>query len=248
MNLLKDYSVKKNIKHFLAYADKDATGYFKKQGFSSDIKLPRPVYAGYIKEYEFANLMHLELHSDLVYTQFSSVIRKQKEIVKELIAQKQQEIQQIHPGLTCFKKGVSSIPIESIPGLKEIGWRPASRAQRTTKPYEEPTDPEKLANAFAQILQTVRSHSVAWPFLKPVNAFEVPDYYDHIKYPMDLKTMGERLKKGYYVTRRLFIADMTRIFSNCRTYNSPDTEYYKYANTLERYFQSKMKDLGLSDK
>lgn len=52
----------------------------------------------------------------------------------------------------------------------------------------------------------------------------------------------------YYVTRRLFMADMARIFSNCRLYNSPDTEYYRCANNLERYFQTKMKEIGLWDK
>lgn len=30
----------------------------------------------------------------------------------------------------------------------------------------------------------VRNHNAAWPFLKPVDKLEVPDYYDHIKYPM----------------------------------------------------------------
>lgn len=64
----------------------------------------------------------------------------------------------------------------------------------------------------------------------------------------DLKTMGDRLKARYYTTRRLFIADMTRIFSNCRLYNSPDTEYYRCANALEKYFQTRMRELGLWDK
>jgi hypothetical protein len=30
----------------------------------------------------------------------------------------------------------------------------------------------------------VKNHAAAWPFLKPVDKAEVPDYYDHIKYPM----------------------------------------------------------------
>lgn len=105
MNHLKDYSTQQGIKHFLTYADEFAIGYFKKQGFSKDIKVARPVYAGYIKEYEGATLMHCELHPSIVYTQFSSVLRKQKEIIKELISQRQQDIQKIHPGLTCFKEG-----------------------------------------------------------------------------------------------------------------------------------------------
>ena len=44
----------------------------------------------------------------------------------------------------------------------------------------------------------------------------VPDYYDHIKFPMDMKSMGERLKANYYVNRRLFIADMKRMITNCK--------------------------------
>lgn len=61
--------------------------------------------------------MHCELHPSLIYTQFSSVIRKQKEIVKELIAQRQQEVQKVHPGLTCFKEGVcTNISLHNLVG------------------------------------------------------------------------------------------------------------------------------------
>lgn len=179
---------------------------------------------------------------------FYVVIRKQREILKELIAQRHTEVQKVRPGLTCFKEGLRSIPVESIPGLREIGWKPQMRAQRTSRPLEETSDPDKLAASFAAVLHSVRQHASAWPFVRPVTTADVPDYYDHIKYPMDLKTMGERLKKGYYVTRRLFMADMARIFSNCRFYNAPETEYYRCANSLERYFQTKMRELGLWDK
>lgn len=92
--------------------------------------------------------------------------------------------------------GIRSIPIESIPGLREVGWKPQARAQRTGRPLDESIDPDKLANTLGTVLQTVKVHSASWPFLKPVDKTEVPDYYDHIKYPMDLKTMQERLKKG----------------------------------------------------
>ena len=58
--------------------------------------------------------------------------------------------------------------------------------------------------------------------------------------------MTDRLKAGYYSTKKLFSADMMRIFNNCRTYNAPDTEYYRCANTMERYFLSKIKEVGQS--
>lgn len=60
--------------------------------------------------------------------------------------------------------------------------------------------------------------------------------------------MAERLKNRYYCHKRLFIADMTRIFTNCRSYNKPDTEYYKCANTLEKFVMGKLRDAGLVEK
>ena len=57
--------------------------------------------------------------------------------------------------------------------------------------------------------------------------------------------MTERLKNRYYHHRRIFIADLKRIFTNCRSYNSPDTEYYKCANTLEKFANNKMREVGL---
>ncbi|XP_050452975.1 histone acetyltransferase KAT2A-like [Cataglyphis hispanica] len=254
MNMLKDYHIKNNILHFLTFADDFAIGYFKKQGFSKDIKLPKSVHQGYIKYYVKATLMHCELNPKIVYTEFTAVIRKQKEILKKLIHQRQQEIQKAHPGLTCFKEGVKVIPIESIPGIHETGWKSSAqtRTRAVTKGTQGPesidTSPENLYNTLNSILSSVKKHNTAWPFLKPVDKNDVPDYYDHIIYPMDLKTMQDRLNAGYYVIKRLFIADMLRIFINCRLYNSPDTEYYRCANALEEYFQTRMKKAGLWDK
>ena len=65
---------------------------------------------------------------------------------------------------------------------------------------------------------------------------------------MDLKTMGDRLKSRYYIHRKLFIADMQRIFTNCRHYNEADTEYVKCANSLEKYMIHKLRDAALWDK
>ena len=52
MNHLKDYHIRNGVFHFLTFADEFAIGYFKKQGFSKDIKLSKSVYQGYIKDYE----------------------------------------------------------------------------------------------------------------------------------------------------------------------------------------------------
>lgn len=151
------------------------------------------------------------------------------------------------------------MPVDNIPGMKEFG-RKLKRQKR-----DEETD---NSGYFKTILSQMKSHNsgkllaprllfaviyssrlaTAWPFQRPVSEDEAPDYYDHIKYPMDLKTMTERFKNKYYVNKRLFIADMLRIFSNCRAYNNPDTEYVKCANALEKSFINKMKESGLWDR
>ncbi|KAF5893175.1 histone acetyltransferase KAT2B-like, partial [Clarias magur] len=127
MNHLKEYHIKHEILNFLTYADEYAIGYFKKQGFSKDIKVPKAKYVGYIKDYEGATLMGCELNPSIPYTEFSVIIKKQKEIIKKLIERKQAQIRKVYPGLSCFKEGVRQIPIESIPGIRETGWKPLGK-------------------------------------------------------------------------------------------------------------------------
>ena len=250
MHFLQDYHIRNGVLHFLTFADEFAIGYFKKQGFSKDIKLAKAVYQGYIKDYEGATLMGCELNSKIVYTEFSAVVRKQKEILKKLIERKQAQIRKVHPGLTCYREGVREIPVESIPGILEAGWvpppeRPGSAGRSNGRSSD---DPDFLYNTFKTILNSTKNHQSAWPFIQPVDRKAVADYYDHIKYPMDLKTMTERLKSNYYCNRRLFVADVKRMFANCRAYNAPDTEYYNCAVSLEKYVMTKLRDHGLLEK
>ncbi|CAH1117979.1 unnamed protein product [Phaedon cochleariae] len=247
MNHLKDYHISKGTLHFLTFADENAIGYFERQGFSKDIKMNRAVYQGYIKDYEGATLMHCELNPKIIYTEFTSIVRRQMKFVKQLIYQQQTTVSKIHPGVTFFKEGVRSIPIESIPGIEETGWKPASRTTRGQQ-LEESQDVDTLAGMLKLVLNAVKAQDDSWPFRLPVDKHDAPDYNDHIKYPMDLKTMADRLKSKYYVSRRLFIADMMRIFTNCKIYNPPESEYYFCAENLQQYFQTKMKELGLWDK
>uniref|UniRef100_A0A8C6SM30 histone acetyltransferase n=1 Tax=Neogobius melanostomus TaxID=47308 RepID=A0A8C6SM30_9GOBI len=243
MNHLKEYHIKHSILYFLTYADEYAIGYFKKQGFSKDIKVPKSRYLGYIKDYEGATLMECELNPRIPYTELSHIIKRQKEIIKKLIERKQSQIRKVYPGLTCFKEGVRQIPVESIPGIRETGWKPSSKDKG-----KEVKDPDVLYNMLKNLLAQIKTHPDAWPFMEPVKKSEAPDYYEIIRFPIDLKTMTERLKNRYYVTKKLFIADLQRIITNCREYNPPDSEYCKCANTLEKFFYFKLKDGGLIEK
>ncbi|KFV63257.1 Histone acetyltransferase KAT2B, partial [Dryobates pubescens] len=212
-------------------------------GFSKDIKVPKSRYLGYIKDYEGATLMECELNPRIPYTELSHIIKKQKEIIKKLIERKQAQIRKVYPGLTCFKEGVRQIPIESVPGIRETGWKPLGKEKG-----KELKDPDQLYNTLKNLLAQIKTHPSAWPFMEPVKKSEAPDYYEIIRFPIDLKTMTERLKNRYYVTKKLFIADLQRIITNCREYNPPDSDYCKCANTLEKFFYFKLKEGGLIDK
>ncbi|NXF34451.1 KAT2A acetyltransferase, partial [Nyctibius bracteatus] len=213
------------------------------RGFSKDIKVPKSRYLGYIKDYEGATLMECELNPRIPYTELSHIIKKQKEIIKKLIERKQAQIRKVYPGLTCFKEGVRQIPIESVPGIRETGWKPLGKEKG-----KELKDPDQLYNTLKNLLAQIKTHPSAWPFMEPVKKSEAPDYYEIIRFPIDLKTMTERLKNRYYVTKKLFIADLQRIITNCREYNPPDSDYCKCANTLEKFFYFKLKEGGLIDK
>ena len=77
------------------------------------------------------------------------------QVVKKLIEMRQQEVQKVHPGLTCFREGVRGIPVESIPGIRETGWRPVARATRVARITEECNDPDTLLATLKNVLTTV---------------------------------------------------------------------------------------------
>jgi histone acetyltransferase len=153
MNYLKDYHVKHGTFHFLTYADEFATGYFRKQGFSTQINLPKSAYHGYIKEYEGATLMGCELNPKLQYVEFSLVLKKQRELLKKLIQRRQEELARVYPGLTCFKDGIRQIPIESIPGVREAGYR---STLEDYKFFEDNMDSEHLYTHLRGILNQIK--------------------------------------------------------------------------------------------
>ena len=106
MNHLKDYHIRNGVLHFMTFADEHAVGYFKKQGFSKDLKLSKSLYNGYIKDYEGATLMGCELNPKIVYVEFTAVVRKQKEILKKLVERKQEQIRQVRKQRLCqFRSG-----------------------------------------------------------------------------------------------------------------------------------------------
>ncbi|XVE73030.1 hypothetical protein DITRI_Ditri11bG0085300 [Diplodiscus trichospermus] len=225
------------LTHFLTYADNNAVGYFIKQGFTKEIHLEKDRWQGYIKDYDGGILMECKIDPKLPYTDLSTMIHRQRQAIDEKIRELS-NCQIVYPGIDFQKKEAGipkkAIKVEDIPGLKDAGWTPDqwghTRFRALIVSTDNATNQKQLTDFIRSLLKSMHEHVDAWPFKEPVDARDVPDYYDIIKDPMDLKTMSKRVEsEQYYVTLEMFIADAKRMFANARTYNSPETIYYKCA-------------------
>ncbi|GAB2292311.1 DeSI-like protein hag1 [Dionaea muscipula] len=249
MNHLKQYARDSDgLTHFLTYADNNAVGYFIKQGFTKEITLEKDRWQGYIKDYDGGSLMECKIDPKLPYTDLSTMIHRQRQAIDEKIRELS-NCHTVYPGID-FQKNEAGVPkriikVEDIPGLREAGWTPEQYGHSRFKTLNNSGDGavnQKSLSAFMRsLLKFMHDHADAWPFKEPVDPRDVPDYYDIIKDPIDLKTMSKRVEsEQYYATLEMFIADIRRMFANARTYNSPETIYYKCATRLESHFTSKV--------
>lgn len=73
-----------------------------------------------------------------------------------------------------------------------------------------------------KILEYVKNHDDAWPFIDPVEEDYAPNYYSVVRKPMDLQRMEDKLDAGEYQTFKRFRADFQLIVENCQLYNGKD--------------------------
>lgn len=79
MNKLKTHSQSVDIEYFLTYADNNAIGYFRKQGFSNSPKMPRSRWRGYIKDYDGGTLMECYINKTIDFNNIYYDVKKQKQ-------------------------------------------------------------------------------------------------------------------------------------------------------------------------
>lgn len=236
MSHLKDYvKATSDVMHFLTYADNYAIGYFKKQGFTKEITLPKPVWMGYIKDYEGGTIMQCSMLPRIRYLEMGRMLLKQKECVHAKIRAFSKSHMIHQPPKQWQKNGVTPIDPLSIEAIKNSGWGP-DMDELARQPRHGPNYPLLL-----HLLNDMQNHQSAWPFITPVSKDDVADYYDVIKEPMDLSTMESKLEADQYDKPEDFIKDARLIFDNCRKYNNESTPYAKCANKLEKYMWQQIK-------
>lgn len=230
-------SFNEEVMDILAYADLTAVGFFKKQGFTRDVTLDKKLWVGVIKDYIQSGLMQCTMLEKIRYVESARMILKQKEtLLAKLAHADRSDI--VHPPPAQWSQGiVYPILPHTIKGIKESGWSPEMDAyarESGSRPYSTP-----LHDFLAHLKRGKQVH----PFLEPVDENDVPDYYKVIENPMDLQTMGTKLKEGQYDSPKAFVEDVKLIISNCRQYNRPTTQFYKAAGTLERSMLAFIKDM-----
>ncbi|KAE8612406.1 hypothetical protein XENTR_v10012843 [Xenopus tropicalis] len=70
------------------------------------------------------------------------------------------------------------------------------------------------------------------PLSEVTEIYEVPDYLEHVKKPMDFQTMKRNLEAFRYQNFDQFEEDFNLIVNNCIKYNAKDTIFYRAASRL----------------
>ena len=119
-------------------------------------------------------------------------------------------------------------------------------------------DALKWCLEFVKELFTKKHVEYAWPFYKPVDLNQFPDYLRAIKSPIDLTTirvsffysnqflafilnmfaflLQNRIETGGYETVGSFATAMRLMFSNCIRYNPPESPIIEQARKLRVCF------------
>ncbi|KAK4547990.1 hypothetical protein LTR36_010710 [Oleoguttula mirabilis] len=112
-------------------------------------------------------------------------------------------------------------------------------------PYAKPKRKEhQLELRFCEyVLDEIRGPRYAGinlVFMLPVDpvALNIPNYRQIIKHPMDLTTMGQKLKQGQYGNAREFRKDFELMVENCLTFNPQGNPVRDLAIQMRRQFDA----------
>ncbi|GMF36678.1 unnamed protein product [Phytophthora fragariaefolia] len=103
----------------------------------------------------------------------------------------------------------------------------------------------ELKSRLMPLLQKLMDSEYGWTFNNPVDPVQwnIPDYFDIIKCPMDLGTIKKRLEAEHYNSVEAFAGDVRLVFENCIAYNSSTNKFNIAAKQLLASFNKSLASL-----
>jgi histone acetyltransferase len=247
MNLVKKEGARTGIEYFITYADNYAIGYFKKQGFTKNIAMPKGRYQGLIKDYDGGTMMECYVHPSIDFTRIPEMLAAQREFILSRIRLKAQSTKVYDPLPKDWKPDLEGVSRGSeaaaralaIPGMVEAGWTVTDLLSATGQGKDLDRAKNALKSELLGIVRKVEEQQFSWPFREPVDTNEVKDYLDIIKEPIDLSTIDKRIRKGdHYKSKKMLYADLMLMVNNCKLYNDEASTYMQCAKNLENYLKA----------
>ncbi|KAF1329445.1 Histone acetyltransferase, partial [Globisporangium splendens] len=100
----------------------------------------------------------------------------------------------------------------------------------------------ELKNRLMPLITKLMESEYGWTFNNPVDPVQwnIPDYFDIIKCPMDLGTIKKRLENEHYNSVEAFAGDVRLVFENCIAYNSSTNKFNQAAKQLLASFDKSL--------
>ena len=95
------------------------------------------------------------------------------------------------------------------------------------------------------LILKLRSHEDSVPFRQPVDiiSLDIPEYYNIVKYPMDLATIYSKLEQNIYTCFEEVVVDVRQMFGNCYLFNHRDDPITLICERLELEFELHLRNL-----
>jgi len=191
--------------------------------------------------------MYCSIHPKINYLEISRHLRQQRLAFLEKIKTLTNR-HQIYSGIKEFERGLSPINLEHLQGLKEAGWDPTA--------FKELLSPESQRDIYIKneaLLETIKeAKDCSWPFMAPVAEHfpeEAEKYSQAVQDPIDLRTIEEKLKSGFYITHEMLLADLRRMVLNCQEYNQKNSIFWELAEKINtRYLKSSITEVVVGKK
>ncbi|GLE02622.1 hypothetical protein PINS_up011463 [Pythium insidiosum] len=100
----------------------------------------------------------------------------------------------------------------------------------------------ELKNRLMPLLTKLMESEYGWAFNNPVDPVQwnIPDYFEIIKCPMDLGSIKKRLEAEHYTSVEAFAGDVRLVFENCIAYNSSTNKFNIAAKQLLASFDKQL--------